>query len=295
VKFNVDSIRQSAPDVAAVAPDGWNARLVLKCQRIGERSLLTERSHTGPLRLLKALYPEGEQICHAVIVHPPGGIVAGDELAVDITVADGGHLLVTTPGTQKWYRSLGRSASANTELQVDAASALEWLPQESMVFDRAQIEQRLSVRVAEDGRFFGWEILCLGRTTRNERFTQGSVRQRLEIIRDDALVWCENTLLRGDDPLLSSVLGLQHMPVVATAWIAFPPNECLEDVLLAKVRAALDTEPLAAASRPAPGLIVIKVVGTSAEPIRQLLSQVWSTIREAVFGVAPATPRIWST
>ncbi len=257
--------------------------------------MLTERAHVGPLRLLKALYPEGERVCHAVIVHPPGGIVAGDELAIDIAVANSGHLLVTTPGTQKWYRSTGQAAIARTKLSVHDNAALEWLPQESMVFNGAIVSQRVSVQINDDAKFFGWEIVCLGRTTRNERFTQGELRQRLEIVRDDVLVWCENTVLDGDDPLLRSALGTNNMPVIATAWIAFQPNEATEVSILTHVRLILEAEPTAAASRPAPGLIVIKIVGYSAETIRQSLAKVWSRIREEVFGIVAETPRIWST
>ncbi|TAG45530.1 MAG: urease accessory protein [Betaproteobacteria bacterium] len=286
-----DAIARDGPTI-----QGWTANLTLKCQMIQGKSILTERVHHGPLRLLKPLYPEGDRTCHAVIVHPPGGIVAGDVLGIEVDVQDAGHLLVTTPGTQKWYRSLGRSAESSTSLTVGAGSSLEWLPQETMVFDRARVSQRLSIRINQDARFFGWEILCLGRTTRNETFTQGSFRQRIELIRDGSICWSEQTLLQGDDPLLRSMLGFQSMPVVATAWIAYPPREDAEaEALLGIVRAHLMGAATAAASQPAAGLIVIKIVGASPETVRLLLATVWSRIREDVFGVAAQLPRIWST
>jgi urease accessory protein len=296
VNFDIESIAPECDNTPHDSDTRWKARLLLRCRDIDGKSILTERSHVGPLRLLKPLYPEGDTVCNAVVVHPPGGIVAGDELDIDITVDSGAHLLVTTPGAQKWYRSLGPSARANTVIRVDAASSLEWIPQETIIFDRAQVLQTLSIHINNAARFFGWEILCLGRTTRNERFTQGSFRQHIQITRDDTPIWCENTLLRGDDPLLTSPLGLGGMPVIATAWIVYPPKlSDAEAALVATVRAALAEGATSAASNPVAGLIAIKVVGDSTETVRHFLTQVWSRIREDVFSVRPQTPRIWST
>jgi urease accessory protein len=274
---------------------GWRAELQLRCERVGEKSLLTQRSHRGPLRLLKPLYPEGDAVCHAVIVHPPGGIVAGDVLDIEVAANKRGHLLVTTPGTQKWYRSIGREAAASTTVRVDASSALEWLPQETMLFDGAQISQRLTFRLEGAARFFGWEIVCLGRTSRNEQFTKGLFKQRIEIIRDDVIDWCEHTALRGGDALLTSPLGLANKPVMATAWVVYESDVAKDAMLIEKIRTQLVDHPAAAASNPSPGLIVIKVVDDQPETVRRLLTCVWSRIRHDVFSIAPHMPRIWST
>ena len=169
------------PEGAGVEP-GWSARLNLRfesCEVLGSsRTVMTERNHFGPLRILKPLYPEGHDICHGVVVHPPGGIVAGDSLAIDVQVDANANALITTPGAQKWYRSSGKQASAVTRLHVADGATLEWMPQETMVFDGAWVEQVLDVTLAPRARFFGWEMLCLGRTTRGERFTTGEFRQR---------------------------------------------------------------------------------------------------------------------
>ena len=142
---------------------GWSARLNLRFEprevNGAMRTVMTERNHFGPLRILKPLYPEGEAICHAVIVHPPGGIVAGDTLAVDLHVDSGAHALATTPGAQKWYRSTGATASAITRLCVGDDGTLEWMPQETMVFNGAQAKQTLEITLAPKARFFGWEML----------------------------------------------------------------------------------------------------------------------------------------
>jgi urease accessory protein len=298
VAFSNENIEPQHDSVSFTDSVGWKARLSLRCQQLAGKSVLTERSHQGPLRLLKPLYPEGDAVCHAVIVHPPGGIVAGDELDIAITASDGGHLLVTTPGTQKWYRSTGQTALARTVLSTDASSALEWLPQETMVFDGARAAQHLSIRLEGNARFFGWEILCLGRTTRDEQFTRGEFRQRIELIRDDRRQWSEHMLLHGNDPLLFSPLGLAGQPVIATAWIMYPLSSGTSTSLLATVRQSLlsvEEHATAAASNPVDGLIVIKVIGSAPETVRHLLTELWSRIRFEVFATAPQIPRIWST
>ena len=307
---------------------GWSARLNLRFEPrevLGAtRTVMTERNHFGPLRILKPLYPEGYDICHGVIVHPPGGIVAGDSLAIDVRVDQGATAVITTPGAQKWYRSTGKQASAVTRLLVADAAALEWMPQETIVFDGTSAQQSLEVTLAPEARFFGWEMLCLGRTTRGERFTTGDFRQRIRLVRCQtdlactvgavlprhpaaipvavaplpqtcAPIWRESTVLVGGDPLMASQLGMRGLPVTATAWIVFPPDAYDSATLLGEIRSALNDAPLAAASSPVPGLIVVKVIGDATESVRNLLIAVWRKIRMQVLGRKPELPRIWST
>ena len=288
-------------DAASTA--GWSARLNLRFEprdvRDTRRTVMAERSHFGPLRILKPLYPEGDEICHAVIVHPPGGIVAGDSLAIDLRVDSGAQALATTPGAQKWYRSSGAHASAVTRLDVGDDAHLEWMPQETMVFNGASAQQTLQIVLAPRARFFGWEMLCFGRTTRGERFETGEFRQSVRLVRatDNAPLWRESMLLRRDDPLLASQLGFRGLPVTATAWIAFPQGAADQSTtgVLAIVREVLAEAPLAAASSPEPGLVVVKAMGDAPEAVRNLLIAVWKRIRLQVFAREAVLPRIWST
>jgi len=278
---------------------GWSARLKLRFEAAevagAGRTILRERSHVGPLRVLKPLYPEGDAVCHAVLVHPPGGIVEGDSLSVSVAVDTGAHAVITTPGAQKWYRSAGRVAQADTRIVVADGASLEWMPQEAMVYDGARARQIVTIALAPSARFFGWEMLCLGRTTRGERFTHGEFRQGIRLVRTgaDAPLWRESMCLTGNDPLMPSLLGLRDFPVVATAWIAVSSDEA--ERVLAAVRDTLGDQPLAAASAPGDGLVVVKALGEAPEAVRNLLIDVWKSIRLQVFVREPNMPRIWST
>jgi urease accessory protein len=300
--FAMDVASQNTSIDAHVTPactDRWRAELNLRFEKAGEATRITERSHHGPLRLLKPLFPEGDQNCHAVIVHPPGGIVGGDSLTTTLIVDEGAHAVATTPGAQKWYRSTAVGASATTTLRLHNNAALEWIPQEAIVFDGAIAQQDLHIHLADSSKLFAWEMLCLGRSARNERFLNGRFSQQIRIFRNDGLLWQERTRLSGDDLLLTSPLGWGGNSVSATAWIATGQDDhaqmSADTEMLASIREALADSAHAAASNVAPGFFLVKVAGEDAESVRELLIGVWSRIRFDVFGLEPQRPRIWST
>jgi len=131
--------------LAEPVAQSWKARLRLGFERRDGRTVLAAREHDGPLVVQKALYPEGDAVCHAIVVHPPAGIAGGDELELNARSTEGAHALLTTPGAGKWYRSAGPWASQT--LRFEVAGALEWLPQESIVFDGALAQLETEVRL----------------------------------------------------------------------------------------------------------------------------------------------------
>jgi urease accessory protein len=152
------------------ARPGWQARLSLGFERRAETTALVQREHYGPLRVQKALYPEGAAVCDTIVLHPPGGIAGGDRLEISVAAAPHAHALLTTPGAGKWYRSGGRPAQQSLTVRVAREAVVEWLPQETIVFDGADAAMHSRIELAAGGVFCGWEILCLGRTAAGERF-----------------------------------------------------------------------------------------------------------------------------
>src|SRR5262245_19740882 len=172
--------------VAEPVTAGWKAELSLGFEHADGRTVLANKRHDGPLVVQRALYPEGPQVCHAIVVHPPAGVAGGDELALEVRTANTAFAQLTTPGAGKWYRSAGPWAAQR--LSFDVEGVLEWLPQETIVFDGARADLSTEVRLGRDARYIGWEILCLGRTGSGERFARGTIRLSTRVHRNDKLI-----------------------------------------------------------------------------------------------------------
>src|SRR4029450_13927281 len=110
----MDALAESL-DSRALSASGWEARLDLSFARDASRTVLAARRYLGPLRVQKALYPEGPEICQAIIVHPPAGIVGGDRLAIAIDVGTRAHAQITTPGAAEGYGSAGVDAVLSSD------------------------------------------------------------------------------------------------------------------------------------------------------------------------------------
>jgi urease accessory protein len=273
---------------------GWDARLALGVARRGERSVLARRSHSGPLVVQKALYPEGPGVCQVVIVHPPGGIAGGDRLAFAIDIDAQAHAQLTTPGAAKWYRSSGAAARQTFDARVGAGGMLEWLPQEAIVFDGARVDTATAVVLEGDAVFLGWDVVCLGRTASGERFLRGHYRQRFELVRDGALVWAERTMIDGGAGVTTSPVGLNARPMFGTFVVAAP---VIPDDLLAACRriVPVDAEAAEGAVTRLPGVLVARCRGRSPEAARAWFAALWAVARPAVCRRAAVPPRIWTT
>ncbi len=275
----------------ARTPAGWEAHLELKFARESARTVLATRRHTGPLRVQKALYPEGADVCQAIVVHPPGGIVGGDSLAIAVEVGAGAHAQLTTPGAAKWYRSAGAVARAETVLRLAPGAILEWLPQESMLFAGARASIALRVDVAPGARFFGWDVTCLGRTESGERFTSGALRQSLLLHRADTLLYCERAAIDGGSRALQSGAMLAGAPVFGTLLATGAP---ISDSLLAACRAIVAPSGDGTVTR-LPEVLVGRYRGDSAHAARTYFATLWRLLRPPLAGRDAVMPRIFST
>jgi urease accessory protein len=280
----------------APAPDGtgWKANIALAYRAAGGRTVLARREHSGPLRVQKALYPEGDAVCHTLLLHPPGGIAGGDRLRMDISAASGAHALITTPGAGKWYGSktaAGRDAGSTLALQVAADATVEWLPQESIVFDGARAHVASLVELDTGARFIGMDLYCLGRTASGERFTRGALHLDTRITQAGRTLWLEQARIAGDSPLLHSPAGLAGAPVFGTLLCA---GFKADDALLAACRGAPCVSGEAGVTR-LPGLLVARYRGSCTQAARAWFMHIWSLVRPAMNGRTAQAPRIWAT
>ena len=235
----------------------------------------------------KPLYPEGEGVCHAIVVHPPGGIVGGDELTLEVKAARDSSALLTTPGAGKWYRSAGPWARQSLRFRVDGM--LEWLPRETIVFDGALASLACAVDLRRDARYIGWEIVCLGRVGSGERFGRGEIRLETRISRNARLLWLERGRIEGGGRIMHASAGLGGHSVFGTLVAA---SNDLDRGLLPECREALSE---AAAVTLLPGLLVARYLGDSSEEAMRCFTRLWSVLRPAVAGRQAIAPRIWRT
>lgn len=270
---------------------GWRAELALEYQRRAARTVLAARRHDGPLVVQKPLYPEGDAVCHTIVVHPPGGIAGGDDIQLNARLDVNAHALLTTPGAGKWYRSGGTKARQCNHFDVSAGACLEWLPQENIIFNDARAEMRTAVQLSGDGSFIGWEIYCLGRTGSGETFSSGSFRGRTFIERDGRPLWLESARLEGGGAALQSPVVLASQPVVGTLIAA---SNKLDSAVLNVCR---QLQPLTGAGAVTllPGLFVGRYLGASSEAAKNYFIKLWHNLRPLVAGRAAIDPRIWRT
>lgn len=281
------------PSPRAASP--WLAELHLGFARRDGRTVLGENRHCGPLRVQKALYPEGEGVCQALLLHPPSGIAGGDQLTIEVALEAGAHGQITTPGAGKWYRSGGAPAAQAVTLDLAAGAILEWLPQESIVFDGALARLETRVRLAADSRYLGWDILCLGRSAAGERFRRGRLELHTRLERDGRTLWLERGALDGDDPLLHSPAGWAGATVCGTLLLALPELPAGAPALLAACRDSAPADGAGHGITALPGLLLARYLGHSSEAARHWFTALWQGLRPALCGREAVPPRIWNT
>lgn len=274
----------------------WHAKLDIEYSMEAGRCV-ARHVHTGPLRILQSLYPEGDALCHNVLVHPPGGLVGGDTLDIGIRVAAEAHGLVTTPGATRFYRSDGEPALQRTAITLDAGARLEWLPLESIGYNGCIAENRLSMTLAPGAELLGWDITALGLPAAGKPFESGSFCQHMEV----PGVWLERARIRaGDTLLMNSPLGMAGHRCIATLF--FVAGSKLErqrrQEALDEARQVIEAHPLCAttgATSPDGQVVLVRVLAPVVEPAMALLRQIWLAWRSHFWQLAPSSPRIWST
>jgi urease accessory protein len=275
---------------------GWQGHLTLNYRRDGERSIVHDR-HSGPLRVLQSLYPEAPGICHNVLVHPPGGIVGGDVLQIDVNLGEGSHALITTPGATRFYRSLGDPASQNLVAKVATGARLEWLPLETIVYSGCIGENLMQFDLAAGAEMIGWDVLALGLPSSNQPFERGRFRQSIELPGR----WLERGVVDARDTrLLDSPLGWAGHRVLATMWFAAGAalQPARREALLAAARAAIEGDalrPSAGATAVHDDVVVLRVLAPRVEPAMALLARVWAAWRETAWQLPATLPRVWRT
>ena len=274
---------------------GWQAHLTLDYTRADQRTV-AKFAHQGPLRVLQSLYPEGDAVCHNVLVHPPSGLVGGDVLDIQLNLEAHTHALLTTPGATRFYRSEQGLATQQVKARVGDGARLEWLPLETIAYNGCQGLNQVVFDLAPSAEMMAWDITALGLPHAHLPFERGQLQQHMEV----SGVWLERGLIDAQDArLMDGPLGLAKHRCMATLVFACGADMPRErrDVALSLARAWTEAAPaglVAGVTSPHPRIVVLRTLSPLVESAQTLLRGVWASWRRELWAMPDKPPRIWA-
>nr|WP_233501636.1 urease accessory protein UreD [Acaryochloris thomasi] len=268
---------------------GWQGQLHLIYGCDAEATKVQHCRAQAPLKVQRPFYPEGPEVCHSVMLHTAGGVVGGDLLSTDIQLQARSHVVLTTASANKIYRSNGREARQTIQIRVEPDAILEWLPQETIVFNQAIYRQDLTVELSPGASWLGWEITRFGRSARGETFVAGDWRSQTQVYRQGRPLWIDRQWLPGCPDTWHSPHGLAGCPVVGSfAWV----GQAVTTELVAQARTLGQNQQGTGVTRLQQGMLC-RYRGHSSREARQWFTQVWNLIRQAAWNRRACPPRVW--
>jgi urease accessory protein len=252
------------------------------------RGRTTSVSHLYQRNPCRAHFPHGEADgpALAMLLNTAGGLTGGDRIAIGVTAEAAASATVTSAAAEKIYRSLGADCSATVDLAVGEGAWLEWLPQETILFDGARLRRGIAARVAATGRLLAGEMLVFGRIARGERWRAGALFERWRVERAGALTWYD--AMRLDGAALDHAAGLAGAEALATAiYVAADAARHLP--LAREVTAGASCRGGATLVN---GMLVARFIG-AAVPVRAGLVDYVAALRHAAAGLPARAPRAW--
>jgi urease accessory protein len=284
----------------------WLAHLLLEFSNTPVGTQLTRTQRKGPLSVQKAFYPEGRDCAHIYLLHPPAGIVSGDELRISVTIKEDAHLLFTTPGAGRFYRArtnldIGESKQAQiTKLVLQANAKCENFPQETIVYEGADGFNTVDIELTSHSIYLGWDITCLGLPDSEQPFIEGKFCQLNRLFCDGKLIYHDRIALSPANNLLTHPAGLASNSVFAT-FLAYAPEKLINTQQRAELVTQLRdkiTQQEAQSNisiTDIDGLLVIRYLGAHAQQCKQLFISLWEILRPLLTDKVAIQPRIWHT
>ena len=268
----------------------WPAKLSLGYQKKTQGTVLAKRRHMGPLCVQKPFYPEGPEVCHTYLLHPPAGIAGGDTLNIDVELKAGSSALITTPAATKFYRANPNSALLNQQIKVESGAHLEWLPQGNIFFDGTEASIHTKIELSAQSRAIAWDSQCLGRPACQETFSTGHYQQRFEI-------WLENQPLVIDRLGFDAGASIQSQKwglagkAVHSILAAYPADP----EMLELINIHIDNSKHDSAATLLDGVLLVRCFGDELDSVHRNLIGYWKLIRPGILEREACIPRIWNT
>jgi urease accessory protein len=219
----------------------------------------------------------------AVIVNTAGGMAGGDEFSIDVSAGAGAKLVVTSAAAEKVYRTLGPDTAVTLSLAVEAGASLSWLPQETILFDRARLRRNVDIELAADARLVFAEAVVFGRAGMGEIVGEGALSDRWRVRRDGRLIYAESARLDGAISQTLAQCAVTNGGVAVATVLAVPGG----DELVAAVRALGENFRGEVGASAWNGLAAVRLCAKDGMTLRRDLVSVLTAVR----GIAP--PRLW--
>lgn len=272
---------------------GWHGSLDLVYGYCQNQTRLINSFVKAPLKVQRPFYPEGKAICHSIILHTAGGIVGGDSLDQKIHLEPNSNTLITTAAAGKVYRSQGKIAKQTTNIKIETGACLEWLPQETIIFNGAVYQQDLRIELAPDACYLGWEITRFGRTARGEKFLEGEWRSHTEIWQQGQPLWIDRQWLPAGEKIINSPHGLATKPIVGSLiWLGKPVSQEIINQSRNLWNTGEYKGEAGVTQTQAKGLLC-RYRGSSTTEVRRWFTEVWQLIRLACLERSVIKPRVW--
>ncbi len=274
----------------------WHGKLNLIYNHSQDKTTLIQTQNQAPLKVQRPFYPEGQSVCHSVILHTAGGIVGGDKLSCNFHLQPQAKALITTAAANKIYRSNGLQARQNIDIIIDNHACLEWLPQETIVFNDANYRQDIRIELATHAKFIGWEITRFGRTARGEKFVKGEWRSHFEIWQNNKPLWIDRQYLPGSEEIFHSPHALAGKPIVGTLVYLGKP---VSPEIVQQARNFIppsSSPPLSPSSFGVTRLengLLCRYRGDSTTEVRNWFISVWQLLRISFLNRDRCLPRVW--
>jgi urease accessory protein len=269
--------------------NSWVAKLELHFSKSKSKTFISKRKHIGPLTIQRAFYPEGD-LCHLYLLHPPGGVVGGDQLTIEVKTDSNSCSLITTPGATKIYRSKDcKCAVINQSFSVANDSSLEWLPMETIIFPGAESNFFTKFSLSGNAKLAAWEVQCLGRPAINESFDAGNLKFNFELWRDDTPILIDKLKINQSE--LDNVVGLRGHPVFGT-FIISSASQTVLDLVRSKIPQG---KGYIYGVTQIEDIIVIRGLANKTHLIQDIFRNIWQSVRPLVFDREASVPRIWAT
>lgn len=272
----------------------WQGKLNLTYDYQQNKTQLVSQLMQAPLKIQRSFYPEGAETCHTTILHTAGGIVGGDQLLQTIHLKPYSQVVITTPSASKIYRSNGLQSQQNINIYLDAHSCLEYIPQESIIFNQANYQQTLNIYLTENSHYFGWEWVRFGRTARGETFIEGNWRSNTHLYYENKPLWVDRQWFPASEILWNSPHGLFNQPLVGTIVYSGKPLNKAQITAFRQLGETFIKNGEYGVTRTQNHGLLCRYRGSSLSELKQWSLAVWSLLREEIWSRSSIKPRVWS-